>query len=51
MQTSNETITVYYWPVRFRGNILKLILEEAMVKYESVSDYPTISKYIFLNED
>uniref|UniRef100_A0A7S2TQD9 Glutathione S-transferase n=1 Tax=Lotharella oceanica TaxID=641309 RepID=A0A7S2TQD9_9EUKA len=37
-------ITIYYWPIRFRGNFLKYILEEAGHKYATVSTYPEIKK-------
>eukprot|EP00457_Paulinella_chromatophora_P007429 gb/GEZN01007452.1/.p1 GENE.gb/GEZN01007452.1/~~gb/GEZN01007452.1/.p1 ORF type:complete len:252 (+),score=48.19 gb/GEZN01007452.1/:53-808(+) len=41
-KNTEDKITLYYWPIRLRGNFLKYILEEAKVKYSVVSDYEKI---------
>ena len=44
-----DKITIFYWPLRFRGNFLKLILEEAGVNYEVQDDIETIKNNILGN--
>ncbi|GAB5368342.1 hypothetical protein AAMO2058_001311300 [Amorphochlora amoebiformis] len=35
-------ITVVYWPIRFRGNFLLYVLEEAKAKYKVITNFPEI---------
>lgn len=41
---------LYYWPCRFRGNIIRLILAEANVQYQDIHDYQAVEKFVFLDK-
>ena len=32
---SDDNVTIYYWPIAFRGNFLKLICEEGNLAYKT----------------
>lgn len=38
MSSHDADIEVIYWPVPFRGNAIKLLLEDANVKYQSIEE-------------
>lgn len=44
---NKEDITLYYWPCRFRGNIIRLIFSEAGVPYNDVHDFAEVERYVF----
>lgn len=44
---NKEDITLYYWPCRFRGNIIRLIFSEAGVPYKDVHDFAEVERYVF----
>lgn len=45
MDTAN--VTLYYWPIRFRGNFIRFILSEANVPFKDVKDDGSVREFVF----
>ena len=46
-KADKDAVTVYYWPLKFRGNFLKLILEEVNVPYTNASYEDELKELVF----
>ena len=42
---------MYYWPCRFRGNIIRLMLRDLNIPFKDVDSYDEVSKFVLQDKN